>query len=376
MPNETLLYDNDFIAYCDEYAKNYADYIRDLFPAFPNINDDARECLEAIGMEEDEVDAFLKKTSAIEDDEAYELLTDKIGEVMEENQSQRRFSDEVFSMLTCDETGFYRDIFDRDNREFFNSGCDMIGIDPSEDCLAMGTNIGWRRLSGFAILEPKEDDIAQALRNTSGANEVRLKITHEEGKPYLSAVMAHHDAPTGEFYTLVPASWARKAFESKELHDDLNQLLMASDDVRDFLYENCAVPELEQDPVAYGLMKATVNHSNPPVGMSERIVRKTANQLAQFRLDAFDAYCRKQGACCTPKQPYDDPYSTAETLQGYMEEYLCTIKEGKETALSRGLEKLLMEEDGSKAIPKLKGYLKSNRRVIAELKRLGREKAR
>ena len=379
MPKETVLFDNDFTAYCDAFADDYPDHVlHDLFPSFPNIDDDVRDCLEAVEMDEEDIDAFLENTSEMEDDEAYELLAEKRGEVMEEKGTKKEFKDKVFDIMTSDATGFFSDEFVRDNTEFFKSGCDMLGIQPDEDCLVMGTDIGWRNLDGFMVLEPdSEGTIAESILQ-SQRTDMHLRITHEEGAPYLSATAYTHDSPTGESYTIVPASWARKAFESKVLHDDLNNLLMASDDVRDFLYENSAVPELEKDPVAYGLMKGTVNHATAcynPANMKAH-VQKTAKQLAQFRFGDFETYCREQGACCTPMQPYDDPYSTAETLQDYMEDYFYTMKEGKETALSKGLEKLLLSEDGSKAIPKLKGYLKGKQSVIAELKRLGREDAR
>ena len=108
----------------------------------------------------------------------------------------------------------FRDFASDENYEDFNEGIlPMMGLlqEKDEPYLVLGSNMGWQHLSGFKIADVNSgEDIIDMLH---GDYDYSAEIYHEEGKHYLTASVGSHDAPTGEGYTIIPASWLKQALE-------------------------------------------------------------------------------------------------------------------------------------------------------------------
>lgn len=74
-------------------------------------------------------------------------------------------------------------------------------ISPKGRFFVTGENMGWRHLSGTAIIEAQDASrfIARAFPKTS---EWTLRGHFDRKRRILTYTLSHHDAPTGEFYTV------------------------------------------------------------------------------------------------------------------------------------------------------------------------------
>lgn len=74
-------------------------------------------------------------------------------------------------------------------------------ISPKGRFFVTGENMGWRHLSGTAIIEAQDAGsfIARAFPKTS---EWTLRGHFDRKHRILTYTLSHHDAPTGEFYTV------------------------------------------------------------------------------------------------------------------------------------------------------------------------------
>ena len=83
-----------------------------------------------------------------------------------------------------------------------------------ERYIIFGYGMGWRNLDGYGgaiinSLEDMEESITKAYDYT-------IEVYRLVGKPYLSATVYHHDAPTGESYILLPVSRLNEALKDKD----------------------------------------------------------------------------------------------------------------------------------------------------------------
>jgi hypothetical protein len=74
-------------------------------------------------------------------------------------------------------------------------------ISPSGFFFVEGRNMGWRHLSGHLDVSAKDarSFISKAFPKTS---EWKLCGSFDETRKILTFTLSHHDAPTGEFYTV------------------------------------------------------------------------------------------------------------------------------------------------------------------------------
>ena len=109
---------------------------------------------------------------------------------------------------------FFRDHADKENYEDLNEGIlPMMGLlqEKNEPYLVLGSNMGWQHLSGYKIGEVNSgEDIIDMLH---GDYDFSATLYHEEGKHYLTAKVGSHDAPMGEGYTIIPATWLKQVLE-------------------------------------------------------------------------------------------------------------------------------------------------------------------
>ncbi len=74
-------------------------------------------------------------------------------------------------------------------------------ISPKGQYFVAGKNMGWRHLSGTAIVEAADAHafISRAFPKTS---DWTLRGQFDRKRRILTYTLSHHDAPTGEFYTV------------------------------------------------------------------------------------------------------------------------------------------------------------------------------
>lgn len=109
--------------------------------------------------------------------------------------------DEAFSMAISD-TQVMEWEFD-DFKEQLKAILDDIS--PEGFFYVEGRNMGWRHLSGHAVIKADNADsfIQKAFPKTS---EWTFRGTYDPVKKALDYTLYHHDAPTGEFYTVTAHS--------------------------------------------------------------------------------------------------------------------------------------------------------------------------
>ena len=366
------IFDNDFVAYCDEVAKDYPSYMNDFFPDFPNTTDDATEILSDLGMDSRAIDKFIEEASAKStDDDALNLLSSKIQELATDDVKQGITRSWFSDKMLDDTTGFFSDHFNDLAHEDIQAGYEsVLNIDPKEPHLCLGSNMGWQNLEGMAIFEP-DRDIATSLIQAENTDTL-LQMTYTEGDPCLRATAYTHDSPTGESFVIIPQSMARQAFESKELHEKLSALLAKDDDVKEFLYDAKAIPELEKDPVAYGIVDGMIDYAT---SMRELAAKKIAN----FSLQGFESYCKDVGDLVLPSEATrihgDNPYYIADSLKDSTYGYLDELEQARESSITRGIEKVLqMHPD--KIHKMLEPLVEHPKKALAAIQKLGQEPAR
>ena len=374
------IFDNDYVAYCDAVAKDYPSYMHDFFPDFPNIADDAAEILSDLGMPSEDIDKLLEEASAKStDDDALDLLSSKMQELetddVKKGITRSWFSDKMLD----DTTGFFSDHFNNLAHEDIQADYESIlNIDPKEPHLCLGSNMGWQNLEGMAIFEP-DQDIATSLIQAENTDTL-LQMTYTEGDPCLRATAYTHDSPTGESFIIIPQSMARQAFESKELHEKLSGILAKDDDVKEFLYDAKAIPELEKDPVAYGIVDGMIDYATPFVSSKEASMRElAAKKIANFSLQGCESYCKEAGDLVLPSEATrihgDNPYYIADSLKESTYGYLDELEQARESSLTRGIEKVLqMHPD--KIHEMLEPLVNHPKKAISAIQKLGQEPAR
>lgn len=131
--------------------------------------------------------SLLWDETAIIDDKAKDLLESGIAET----------ESEAFEMASLDydliewEFDDFLEEFERILRRISSKGRYFVA----------GENMGWRHLSGTAIVEASDarSFISRAFPKTS---EWTLRGQFDRKHRILTYTLSHHDAPTGEFYTV------------------------------------------------------------------------------------------------------------------------------------------------------------------------------
>lgn len=109
--------------------------------------------------------------------------------------------DEAFSMAISD-----YEVIEWEFEDFKEQLKTILGdISPEGLFYVKGRNMGWRRLSGHAEIkaDSAESYIEKAFPKTS---EWTFRGVYTPSKKSLDYTLYHHDAPTGEFYTVIANS--------------------------------------------------------------------------------------------------------------------------------------------------------------------------
>lgn len=105
--------------------------------------------------------------------------------------------DEAFDMAITD-----TDVMQWEFEDFLSQLDDILAcISPEGQYYVAGRNMGWRHLSGHAVVEARnaESFIAKAFPKTT---EWALQGVFDPARKVLEFRLFHHDAPTGECYSV------------------------------------------------------------------------------------------------------------------------------------------------------------------------------
>lgn len=131
--------------------------------------------------------SLLWDESAIIDDKAKDLLESGIAET----------ESEALEMASLD-----YDIIEWEFDDFLEEfGRILHRISSKGQYFVAGENMGWRHLSGWAIVEATDARgfMSRAFPKTS---DWTLRGQFDRKRRILTYTLSHHDAPTGEFYTV------------------------------------------------------------------------------------------------------------------------------------------------------------------------------
>ena len=236
------LYTNDIDELIEDAAKDYAyspmDYLENL------DEDSARSIManiyEALEMEADK--------AYQEDIDLETLITD----LDLDNEDVRKvIADRIYEDMRQDAD--FKEMYLDGERESLTEtlkGSYNLLKEP-ENYLLMGSDMGWRQLSGYKLTEIKDaDDLIDSLH---GDYDYTLDLTKNKNLPYLEAVVYSHDAPTGEYYKIVPASYLKDVFDkAPEMKETILKTMKEDDDVEKFV--KMAIPELAKDDIVAGIL--------------------------------------------------------------------------------------------------------------------------
>ena len=236
------LYTNDIEKLQEDAAKDYAyspmDYLE-------NLDEDSSHSImaniyKALDMEVDKVyqeDINLETLIAgldLDNEKVRSVVADKIYEDMRQDSDlEQTYQDGERENLT----------------ETLKSSYNLLK--EPENYLLMGSDMGWRQLSGYKLTEIKDaDDLIDSLH---GDYDYTLDLTKNKNLPYLEAVVYSHDAPTGESYKIVPASYLKDVFDkAPEMKETILKTMKEDDDVEKFV--KTAIPELAKDDIVAGIL--------------------------------------------------------------------------------------------------------------------------
>ena len=206
--------------------------------------------------------------------------------------------------------------------------------------------------------------------------EDHLVISHEDASPFLTATF--EDAEEQSF-PIIPSTWAKEAYASEALHDTLNADF-GNLDVAEFLLDAKAVPEVERDPLLFGLVHGIYEmRSHMTYDDSDNFSRV----LAEFDMEDFKAFC-KDSSFNLEKQMQkiksaDDAYALEGEVWSRAELYFYdALYEGKlpkETPLTRELREVLQASSLDDMAEKLEGFLRGEKTTFHRMDKQGRASA-
>ena len=249
-----------------------------------------------------------------------------------------------------------------------------LGIkDVTEPHLYFSPNKGWKHEAVYNVVEP-DSDIADTLL-ADNDYDGNIEVYHNEKEPCLHVALSSHDVPFGEYYTVIPASWAREAYTSKEFHDHISHL-MENDEVKEFLYDAKAIPELEKDPMTFGIVMGFINnsyslYSNSYINLPE---------MADFDMKEFKEFCHEQERYFSSDREMTfeealewkskDPYDVAYIVEEAFGDYLCKSKANKNELMEKGIQAVL-NKPFDEILETLGEFVNHPKAVMPKIKKLG-----
>ena len=207
-------------------------------------------------------------------------------------------------------------------------------------------------------------------------NADELRLSRQGTKPFLTATIGFGDG-TIQDYTIIPKEWAREAYSSKDLHDEIGKLLLEPSGAATYFYTtNHAIPFVEKDPIGASITKSFLEDSR-----KLRDVKELSQAIASFDAKAFEKEMLNQiGMSIKPLKELakEDPWKV------YMavitdEPFRFACENGisfKDTALSKGIETVFRSYDFETVHKALDPAMRGDKKALRELANLGKGMSR
>jgi len=375
---EQLIYSNDFSAACQkdaEYAVHHPDALMTVLSWDDGHVSYISDFLQYAGMPAKEADALEdhlldNKVSWIQ---KCQLLSETLEQQNPTLAQEKAMTDFLASCMHQNEE--YLQAYENAVSNRMEDALSELCISEDEPYLAIRQG----KESTVDYIEPSLDlakDLQNGLSSISGDD---LRISYREGRDALTATFSFSDHPgwESETFSVIPKSWAKEAYASKEFHEVLSNAI-SDPDVADFLREAQALPEIEKDPLTFGTLRAIYTMQDD---MPEDIQENFYRCLADFHMEDFQKFCKEShfdirkhlDAIQTPA----DAYAVEDEIYGRVEPFffdaLYEQEPAKETELSQGI-RIVMKEHPSfdKTCEKLRGFIKGDRKAIQALQKLGK----
>jgi len=230
---------------------------------------------------------------------------------------------------------------------------------------------------GFTCIDSLEDVYGMSfLSRFEDTNADELRLSRQGTQPFLTATMGFGDGTTQD-YTIVPKEWAREAFASKELHDEIGKLLLEPSGAATYFYTvHHAIPLVEKDPIGASITKSFLEDAR-----QLRDVKELSQAIASFDAKAFEKKMPDRiGMSIEPLKELakEDPWNVYTNIITD-EPFRFACENGitfKDTALSKGIEKILKSCDFETVHTAIDPAMRGDKKALRELASLGKEMSR
>ena len=375
---EQLIYSNDFSAACQkdaEYAVHHPDTLMAVLSWDDGHVSHISDFLQYAGVSAKEADSL--EDRLLDDKSSWiqkcQLLSETLAQQKPTLAQEKAMTDFLAScMQQSDE---YMQAYENSVSNRMEDALSELCISEDEPYLAIRQG----KESTVDYIEPSMD-LARDLQNgLSGVSGNDLRISYRKGTNALTATFSFLDHPgwESETFAVIPKSWAKEAYASKEFHEALSNAI-SDPDVADFLREAQALPEVEKDPLTFGTLRAIYTMQDD---MPDDIQENFYRCLADFRMEDFQKFCKESNfyiqkhldAIQTPT----DAYAVENEIYGRVEPFFFDAiyeqEPAKETTLSKGIRTVMKENPSfDKTCEKLGGFLKGDQKAIQALQKLGK----
>lgn len=384
MMGTTFVCDNGFDTYCALAAKRITEkpnFLMDVMTESDNEQENFGRLegyLEELGMAEGDAYAFAEDFFATEKkgaSEACKKLLQTI-ETLSVSHGKKELADAYLEDIFLNDERFYHD-WGEAFSDYMQNQLGMLGLSEDEKYLVIGSKWPYT----FDVTEPSLDfatDLTNAIENPCGD---RLIVTHDDDDLVLKASFSYDSNPnlgTDDFFVL-PSAWAKEAYASKEWHDVLSEAL-ANEDAAEFLLEANAVPEVEKDPVSFGLLHGILTMSQ---NQSHQFYSDFSRCLATFDMGEFKDFCKATSFNIEKQMEKVKTSGDARALEGEVcvrvePFFFDALYKGtplKETPLSRGLQDALHSCTLDALNERIGGFLRGEKSAIHALEKSGKPRA-
>jgi len=371
--DESLVYSNDFTedALEDaEYAIQSPQTLSNMLTQEDGDLDRLTGFFETIGMPEQQAYDFTNHLIEERNDESSaQEIFDQFEKLAPDAAAKKKAIHFIADQLI--QTGYYDGLYDDRLEQQIEENCDALGISATDDILILGPDE-----ANPQVLSPSKNMADEILDSLPYADPV-LTITHEGKAPCLKASISSPD--TKDFsYSVIPSDWAEDAYLSKKFHDKLNKLMLENDDVKDFLYDAEAIPEVRKDPVSAAILHGAIElmrEKNPYAckdfapGDCKPAIEHVAQKLQNFDKKAFDDWLDER----LDEHPSftEMPYDASRSLELDIPKYIESLPATKATAVSRGLTNIFNAKDYDKIQKAVSGIVYGEKKTIQNIKAAG-----
>lgn len=279
----------------NEYASSPVDY-------FDGVEEDQALCTLKSVYE----NLFLKDRDAYKSNDVKTMIDDL--NLAANKDAQKVLADVIFNDMYEDFD--LPDMYMTNEREHFKRRLmDDYGLLKGiESYLIIGSGMGWRQLNGHNLVDIESvEDIIDALHGNYDYHEV---ISKDKDKAYFEAMVYTHDAPTGESYKIIPASYLKAVFEKdQDMKEIIMDLIQDDDEVE--LFVKTAIPDLAKDDIVAGILT---------------VVAQTRGEEFEYLMDLADSqkdFCKDAMACGLVLSSYDEIHESIATTTDSFHDRVC-----------------------------------------------------